>query len=374
MRFPKPWTKKRGKRLLGGSLSGAVGESVFSAGLFLLGVFGLALMLFQRFGDAAQIGRLSIPDAVPDAFPGAATATGEASSSGLGFWIVIVLSLALIAVGGLAVIYRLVRVGASHERRSAMATRAKEMRSNSLEFGLPDAIELLSLPSVPEGRGVTDSPGVRLAYRLASEGSMARRALATAGLALLWNATWFVLLAVVVSGFFSGNPRWVLAFLLMPFAGIGVWAFRYFLDALRQTAGVGATIVEICNHPLHPGKSYDLFVAQAGRLNLRRLRVELICEEETTYRQGTDVRIDRHIAFTKILYTDRDLTIDPHRPWEQELQLDLPADAMHSFRSSHNAVCWRITVCGDARPWPSFCLNFPVYVHPPVRPLTLRPR
>ncbi|MGV3483758.1 MAG: hypothetical protein ACO1RT_05015 [Planctomycetaceae bacterium] len=374
MRIPKPWTKKRGKRLAGRTLSGAVGETVFSAALFLAGVFVLALMLFLRLGDASRFVRLTIPPGVPEALTGPASATGEASSSSLGFWIVIVLSVAMIVVGSASTVFHLLKVGASDERRSALASRAKSLRSGSREFAALELSEGANLPAVPAGRGVTESPGVRLAYRLASEGSMARRALATAALALLWNATWFVLLAVVISGFMSGNPRWVLAFLLIPFAGIGVWAFRYFLDALRQTAGVGATIVEISDHPLYPGKSYDLFVAQAGRLSLRRLRVELICEEETTFRQGTDVRIDRHIALTKIIYTDRDLTIDPHRPWEQELQLDLPADAMHSFRSAHNAVCWRITVSGDARPWPSFCLNFPVYVHPPVRLPTSRPR
>ena len=368
MRFPKPWTKKRGKRLLGGTLSGVVGESVFFAALFLFGVFALALMLFQRLSDPSHL-VVAIPEAVPETFAGAASATGQASSSGLGFWIVIILSFATIAVGGGAIAYRLLRVGASNERRSAMVARA-----NSIDFTPPNLDDGPSLPGVPKGRGMTDSPGVRLAYRLASEGSMASRAMATATLALLWNAAWFVLLAVVISGFLSGHPRWVLAFLLVPFAAVGVWAFRYFLDALRQTAGVGATIVEIGNHPLHPGESYDLFIAQAGSLNLRRLRVELICEEETTYRQGTDVRIDRHVAFTKILCTDRDLSIDPHRPWEQELRFDLPMDAMHSFQSANNAVCWRIAVSGDSRPWPSFCLNFPVFVHPAERLSIRRPR
>jgi hypothetical protein len=419
MRFPKPWTKKRGKRLLGGALSGVVGETVFYATLFLLGVFGVALMLFQRLSDASDLVKAAIPEAVPDAFPGAVTATGEASSSSLGFWIVIVLSFAMIAVGGGALIFRLLGVGASDERRSVLASKATAIASGGQaaavlsplensraaspgaspitarpggaerrehegdvdgefekprDFRTTSIFESSVLPGVPQGRGVTDSPGMKLAYRLASEGSMARRAMATAALALLWNAAWFVLLAVVVSGFLSGNPRWVLAFLLLPFSGIGIWAFRYFLEALRQTVGVGATIVEISDHPLRPGASYEVFIAQLGRLSLRRLRVELICEEETMFRQGTDVRIDRHVVFTKILCTERDLSIDPHRPWEQELQLDLPADAMHSFRSAHNAVCWRITVSGDARPWPSFCLNFPVFVHPSVQALTRRPR
>ena len=47
MRLPKPWTKKRGGRLLGGAFSGAIGEAILLAGLFLLGVFASALMLFQ---------------------------------------------------------------------------------------------------------------------------------------------------------------------------------------------------------------------------------------------------------------------------------------------------------------------------------------
>ncbi len=369
MRFPKPWTKKRGKRMLGGTLAGVVGESIFYAGLFLAGVFGFALMLFQRFGDSSLAVANAISAAAPEAFPGAAAATGEASRSGLGFWIVVILSLALIVVGGLSMTLRLLSVGASDERRRALATRAA-----AIEFGPVNRLDEQSPPSVPEGRGVTDSPGMRLAYRLASEGSMARHAIAAAAMSLLWNAVWFVLLAVVVSGFFSGQPRWVLTFLLLPFAGIGMWAFRYFLDALRRTAGVGATIVEISHHPLFPGEEYELFVSQSGRLSLRRLRVELICEEETMYRQGTDVRIDRHIAMTKILHSERDVTIDPHRPWEQNLPLELPADAMHSFRSAHNAVCWKITVSGEARPWPSFCLNFPVFVHPPGQRPSRLPR
>ena len=105
-----------------------------------------------------------------------------------------------------------------------------------------------------------------------------------------------------------------------------------------------------------------------------RLRVELVCEEETTYRQGTDLRIDRHQAYTQILHTQRDLSIDPYAPWEQELAVKLPADAMHSFQSAHNAVCWKITVSGDARPWPSFCQSFPVVVHPPAGPPMRLPR
>lgn len=373
MRFPKPWTKKRGKRLLGGTLSGVVGESAFYASQFLLGVFMLALMLFLRFANSSQLVSRRVSDAMGNSVSGVVEATGEASSSGLGFWIVSILALAMIAYGGFATTYRLAHIGASDERRK-VAGPAAGLRTSTAESSRAEPSGEWELPAVPQGRSATDSPGVRLNYRLASEGAVARHTIATAALALLWNAVWFVLLAVVVSGFLNGTPRWVLAFLLLPFGAIGLWAFRYFLNSLKQTAGVGATIVEISSLPLHPGHSYDLYVRQAGRLDLRRLRVELICEEETMFRQGTDVRIDRHVAMSKILANERDVSIDPQRPWEQELQLDLPAGIMHSFRSAHNAVCWRITVSGDARPWPSFCLNFPVFVHPAVHPSVPRPR
>lgn len=366
MRLPKPWTKKRGSRLLGGAFPGAIGEAMLLAGLFLLGVFSSALMLFQRFA-AASLGASGVTDRFM---------SDEASSSTLGFWIVMVLSLAMLAIGGGGIAYRLIRMGASDERRLAMAGRGVVGERDFVnEPSRPSGSDLVPMPTVPQGRGLTDSPGVHQAYRLASNGSnRATVVTASASLALLWNATWFVLLAVVVSGFLNDRPRWVLTFLLFPFAAIGWWAFRYFLESLKKNAGVGPTIVEISDHPLEPGEPYTLFVSQAGKLDLRRLRVELVCDEESTYRQGTDLRIDRHRAYSHILHTQRDLTIDPHHPWEQELDFELPANAMHSFQSAHNAVCWKITVSGDARPWPSFCQSFPVVVHPPAGPPIRHPR
>ncbi|TVQ01281.1 MAG: hypothetical protein EA381_05765 [Planctomycetaceae bacterium] len=362
MRLPKPWTKKRGGRLLGGAnFSGAVGEAMLLFACSLAGVFTLALVSFRRFASAS----LRESTGLPEGF-----ISEDAFSSDLGFWIVLVLGCALLVIGGGGLAYRLVRIGASDERRSVMATRA-----TAIAPALPAEADWGPLPNVPPGRGLTDSPGMVESYRLASEGSpRARTVAASACLALLWNGTWFVLLAIVISGFVHQSPRWVLGFLLFPFAGIGWWAFRHFLDNLKRTAGLGATIVEISDHPLQPGSRYTLFVRQAGRLQLRRLRIELVCDEESSYLQGTDLRIDRHRAYDEILHTERDLAIDPDHPWERQLRVTLPADAMHSFRSPHNAVCWKITVSGEARPWPSFCQSFPVVVHPSTGPPIRHPR
>ncbi|MFK8112231.1 MAG: hypothetical protein AB8B91_08505 [Rubripirellula sp.] len=349
-RFPTPWSKKRGKRILGNALTGVAGEVAFYTLLFFVGIFGLSLVLINRFSPES----IQVPS--------------EALSTSLSSWIFGILSVAAIITGSITLIFRLMGIGASSERRSVIAERA-----GSIEMIGPTSEDGASLPSVPRGRALTDSPGERLTYRLAAEvpdGGIA----GPATLAMLWNAVWFVLLAVVVSGFMYGRPRWILAFLLVPFAAIGVWSFRFFLSQLRQHVGVGPTIVEISNHPLFPGQQYRVFVSQMGRLDLKRLTVQLTCEEETFYRQGTDVRVETHEAFTQVLLKEREVVVDPQAPWEQQLVLDLPQDVMHSFVGTHNAIRWKIVVFGESKPWPSFCRSFPVVVHPPGLPPKRSPR
>ncbi len=354
--FPRPYGKKRGQRNLSNDVSGAAGEAAFYMLLLLIGVFGLSLVLINRFAPASIV---NVPT--------------EAFSTSLSTWIFGILSAASLISGAGGLIFRLMRVGASSERRSDFFTRTKAMEKGAIDLIGPASEDLAKLPSVPRVRSMTDSPGERLTYRLAVETPESGIA-GPATLAILWNTVWFVLLAVAVSGFWYGRPRWILAMLLVPFGAIGVWAFRFFLSQLRQHAGVGPTIVEISHHPLVPGDSYELYVSQTGRLNLRRLTVQLTCEEETFYRQGTDVRVDRHEAFTQVLCKERDVHVDPMVPWEQQLAIELPPGVMHSFVGTHNAIRWKIVVLGESRPWPSFCRSFPVVVHPPGLPPKRNPR
>ncbi|QDT04079.1 hypothetical protein K227x_24670 [Rubripirellula lacrimiformis] len=359
--IPRPWSKKRGKRRLSNDASGVAGEVIFYMLLFLVGVFGLSLVLINRFAPSTVA---SVP---AQAFP------TQAFSTSLSLWIFGILSLASLLSGTGGLIFRLMRINASSERRSAIFSRTKALEKNAIDLIGPASEDLGKFPSVPRVRSMTDSPGERLTYRLAAE-TDEKGIAGPATLALLWNAVWFVLLAVVVSGFWYGRPRWIVAMLLVPFAVIGIWAIRFFLAQLRQRAGVGPTIVEISHHPLVPGDTCDVYVSQTGRLKLRRLTVQLTCEEETFYRQGTDVRVDRHECFTQVLCKERDVSVDPMSPWEQQLEVELPKGVMHSFVGTHNAIRWKIVVLGESRPWPSFCRNFPVVVHPPGLPPKRSPR
>jgi hypothetical protein len=366
MRFlTQPWSKKRGSRNLGGGVSSTVGEVAFFAVLFLVGVFGLSLVLINRFAPA------NVPANLPQT---------DAMSTPLGTWVLVVLCIVAIATGVASLVYRLMRFGTSNEYRSVLASRAGKIEQGAIELIGPSQSERVSagddlsrLPSVPRGQSLTDSPGERLAYRLAAENPSSSIA-GPATLSLLWNSVWFVLLAVAVSGFWHSRPRWILTLLLVPFAMIGYWAFKYFLAQLRQTAGVGPTIVEISQHPLYPGETYQLVVQQMGRMKLKRLSVQLSCEEETFYRQGTDVRVEKHESFVQVLCRERDVSVDPRHGWEQQLELALPADVMHSFVGTHNAIRWKIVVSGESRPWPSFCRSFPVVVYPQGLPPKRSPR
>jgi len=353
-RIPTPWSKKRGKRLLGSALSGVAGEVAFYAMLFLLGVFGLSLLLINRWTQGSMLSSTPVP---PPSVPGETL-----PQSNLSFWVFGTLSVAAIVTGSAALIYRLVQFSASMERRSVMARKA-----TTIEMIGPVGEVSQRLPSVPRGTAQTDSPGERLRYRLAPEPTQEGIA-GPATLALLWNTAWFVLLAVSVNGFSSGRPRWILTGLLIPFALIGWWSFRFFLTQLRRQAGLGPTIVEISDHPLVPGESYRIYVCQNGRMKLKRLSIRLSCDEETFYRQGTDVRYEKEEAFQQVLWKGRDVLVDPRAPWEQQLAFDLPPGVMHSFVGTHNAIQWKIIVQGESQPWPSFCRSFRVVVHPPGLP------
>jgi hypothetical protein len=276
---------------------------------------------------------------------------------GFGFWTLVLSSIGLITTGGGAVIYRLIRVSTSHERRAARipSDRVADRRSRGV---------LPVFPTVPDEREIIDSPGIRLAYRLPTKGSPTWLLASAAGLALGWCAICVVLLGIEVESVLSGTWHLLRMLVLFAFGWIGVRLLGYFLNVLRGLWGVGAVIVELSDHPLRPGESYEVFLAQFGRVFLKRLEVDLVCEEEATFLQGTDVRVERHVVRREKLWSETNVRIDPTRGWEQQFKISIPADAMHSFQSQHNALRWQIEVRGESRRWPSYCRSFPVVVQP----------
>ena len=125
------------------------------------------------------------------------------------------------------------------------------------------------------------------------------------------------------------------------------------------------TCLEISDHPLRPGKEYAIFLSQAGRFSMRSLEMSLVCQEEATYLQGTDIRKESRVVHRQRIARCESSRAEPGSPFELRETLRVPEHAMHSFQSGHNAVHWNLVVKGRPESRVSFVRSFPVIVYPP---------
>lgn len=335
------WGKKRGTRMSGWWLVGSVGEAAFFGALFLLGIVSLTIVVSgQVFWPESTNLRV-----------------------GFGFWLMVFASISFIVIGLTAFILQISQTLASPEMRSALVDKAKRehQRRASSEAGE----EMANLPSL---RALTDSPGVKLAYRLAMQRGESTSLLLSVFLSGTWNTMLAIVAVIAVQNHLRGEPDWFLTILLVPFGAVSYFATRWFFRLFRRYSGIGPTAVEISELPLLPGATCRLYLCQYGRACFQSLNISLVSFEETTYQQGTDVRTER-VEAQRIPILARqaggaDLVVEPEKPLELDCQFRLPTDIMHSFQGRHNAVVWKIVVEGEVQKWPSFCRSFPVVVYP----------
>ncbi|MDX1944114.1 MAG: hypothetical protein SFU86_01805, partial [Pirellulaceae bacterium] len=248
--------KKRGQRRTGSNLVGSVGEAIFSGVLFLLGSLSLSAILGSQ---------LIHPN--PESF-----------AFGVGMWLLVLVLASFVIIGGAGLIWTVLRVGASAERRSAMARQAVA----DMDSVTGGPLKPRSFPTVPPYDGLTNSPGIDLAYRLPPAESPGWRLLATAIFTLLWNFVACVLLVWAVRSHIALQPEWFLTIFLAPFLAVSVWATRYLLELIWIHNGMGMTTIEVSDHPLIPGREYQVVLAQHGHIMVKSLELLLVCEEEAT--------------------------------------------------------------------------------------------
>ena len=258
------WGKKRGARMSGWWVVGSVGEAAFFGILFLLGIVSLTIVVsWQVFWPESNIIR-----------------------PGSGFWLMFSASLAFTVIGLTAFVLQVSQTLASPERRSALASKVKSEHQRRSDT----ANEHANLPDLGD---MTDSPGVKLAYRLASQRGENSQLILSALFATAWNSVVAVMLVVDIFQLTSQARGSVfLTLLLLPFLTISVFATRWFFQLFRIRTGIGPTAVEICTLPLVPGHQYRLYLCQYGKVDFTDYRIALVAFEETTFQQGTDVRTE----------------------------------------------------------------------------------
>jgi hypothetical protein len=275
-------------------------------------------------------------------------------------WLVFLIPVSFILIGGGGVLYSALHWGKSAERCAAMARRAPSR--DVFDAGGRSAPALVN---VPDDSDITNSPGTRLRFRLPIGSSPGWVLFGVLVACLLWNGIVFVFALHAVRGHLQGKPDWLLTLFTTPFVLVGIGLIVVFIRQLLLTTGVGPTLLEISAHPLHPGGQCRLFVSQSGRLKMNSLEVLLICEEAATYRQGTDTRTETREVCRQEVFRREGFEVRHGVPFEAECEFAVPAGAMHSFKAEHNEVNWKLVVEGHVAGWPDYKRAFPVVIHPP---------
>ena len=333
------WEKKRGSRQTGSKRWGGAGEALFFAALFFLGVLALTELLALRVIWTSE----------------------NFWVSGWGLWLSVLMLSSLIATGAFGAIYSVMLTGASAERRAALAKRAQDIEL------LPEAQVLPSeYPNVPRETNWTNSPGIRLAYRLPIASSQAWQLLAVASFCLIWNGAVAVLVVLALnnSAGFRTFGSWAFTGMVVIYALVGGYVVLYLFRMLVAAAAIGPTSVEVSALPLRPGKQYRVFLTQAGHLKIEWLELRLACDEEVSFSEGTNTRAERRRVYEQVIFRAERFEILPSEPFQHECSLDLPDEGMHSFQSPHNAVIWKLVVQASAPKWPPLERVFPLVVYP----------
>ncbi|HWA97382.1 MAG TPA: DUF3592 domain-containing protein [Pirellulales bacterium] len=273
-------------------------------------------------------------------------------------WLSLVLPISFLAMGSGGLVYTLLNWNKSTERRAVWARKAAEL--DPLETML-DANA--SFPHVPGYTHLTNSPGTTLRFRL-PPAAPSWPLISMVAAALGWNLVVGALALIAVRRVLLGRPDWALLAILVLLLAIGVGLV---VAAVRRTWGamaIGSTIVEIDQHPLYPGGTYQLFIKQHARAPLSSFQISLACDELVRYLQGTDLRIARQRVAELPLSTDEASTIAKGSSQSIRIRFAVPAHAMHSFQADHNRIMWKLVVEGALANGQSFERHYPVSVYP----------
>lgn len=270
-------------------------------------------------------------------------------------WLLPLLPAAFTAVGFGGLVYQFLTWGKSTEHRA--------MLQQATNLDLFDTRRMMNPhPTIPDD-DVAGSPGTTLKYRVPTT-QPGWNVIVLGAVCFGWNllVAWFVYR--VVLGHLGSRGDLVLTIGLVPFVAVGGYLLHATAKLLMVTAGVPPTVLEISEHPLYPGGRYKAYLYQPGRLKLERLTVSLCCDEEAMFRQGTNSRTHVLRVIDREVFRRESFEPKSTEPFTARFDLTIPSGAMHSFRSSHNAVRWKLVVRGRLHKWPDFERSFSLIVYP----------
>lgn len=267
-------------------------------------------------------------------------------------------SLLLIGVG--IGIHALAGPRPGSKERTALRETARKVQ----EGELPPAGEFPYLPPIDD---ITDSPGIRLAYRLPMIDSPAWTLCVLAIVTLAWNAGCVLFLTVAACSFLQTVGDWLFLCYLLPFVLVGLWLITHTFIQFRNATALGPTLVEIEKFPLIPGQPVRIFLSQGGEQPILWLNVILLCEEEVVFTHGTNTRREKQRVYQRLIFGEESMEVTPEKEFQVEFPLEIPLGSMHSFAAPRNQLNWRILIQGKMENFPMFERSFPLIVYPALK-------
>jgi hypothetical protein len=274
-------------------------------------------------------------------------------------WLLLILPLSFVVGGVGGLVITLLGWINSAERQAVIAQRALP-----LELFASENPARSGHPTIPQHVALADSPGTHLAFRLPQDARSlwAIMALLAGSLAVLVAAGGFGTIAWY--RYTQGNfDLWLSLFvgllIVVGLAGVAISA-----QHLAKATSTGPTILEISDHPLYPGREYQLFLSQGGRAKLSKLSLRLVSDEVAIFRQGTNTRREAHRVVDVLIAQHQNIQLGRRHQFEARYAVHVPPRSMHSFRTAHNAIEWKLLVSGQVESGASFDRRFPIIVYP----------
>jgi len=274
------------------------------------------------------------------------------------------------------VVLTFVVFGAQGLIRSVMRSRMGDglkfsIQRNVTRFDLSKRVRgRMRLPNVPMFDTILTSRGTEQKWRLPMTTGQPVKTLAVIIFFSIWVCVSLILIYYSVDQYLGRDDSihfswWLPVLSLPPSIGLSVWAGKFLKAQLQGRITIDPLKIEISAQPLYPGQSYEVAALQSGMLHVRSLRVFLVCEEITSFHQGTDVRTETHEVIRERVFQQRRFEITPNTPLTETFSIHIPNDAMHSFQGHYNSLQWKLVSIGRYRDLPEIQRTFNLIVHPP---------
>jgi len=178
--------------------------------------------------------------------------------------------------------------------------------------------------------------------------------------ALLWNGIVSIFVVENISKWRSGHLDGCGTLFMIPFVlvglGVGILVIYYFLSLFNPRP-----MLKLSSATIALGDSVELAWETEGNVDrVRSFTITLEGREEATYKRGTSTSTDKStFAVIPLAQSNRGKELR-----RGKATFMVPADSMHSFKSSHNKFVWLIQVKGDIPRWPDIGEEYPVEVLP----------